>query len=263
MPGLTRADVRPRAIVLTFDNLGEASELGRGTWDRRGQLGQHESVTVTLPRLLEELDALGLTGTFFVEALNCELYPEALQEIADRGHEVGIHGWCHEAWAQLSPERERELLLRAGEAFRSLGLSTQAFRPPGGQPTVATWQLLRELGYLWWSPAVGSEGRDDRPATIAFDWRLVDAYHLMERFAQARVRRGDSRSPLDPAAVGDRMCAELATASGTQVVILHPFLMLDSRWWEGVRRLLALIAQLSEERQAWAGPGGALAKSTT
>jgi peptidoglycan/xylan/chitin deacetylase (PgdA/CDA1 family) len=252
-----------RAIVLTFDNLGEASELERGTWDQRGPLGRHESVTVTLPRLLDELDALGLTGTFFVEALNCELYPRALREIADRGHEVGVHGWSHEAWAELPPERERELLLRAGTAFRSLGLPTQAFRPPGGRPTIATRPLLRELGYVWWSPAVGSEGRGDAPTTVAFDWRFVDAYHLMERFAQARVRRGDSRTPLDPADVGARMCADLATASGTQVVTLHPFLMLDSRWWESVRRLLALIAHLSKERQAWTGPGGALTKSTT
>jgi len=254
-------DGRPCAIVLSFDNLGEASELERGTWDQRVRLGHHESVTVALPRLLDELDALDLVGTFFVEALNCKLYPQALHEIADRGHELGVHGWRHEAWAQLSPERERDLLLRAGRAFRSLGLRTQAFRPPGGQPTVATRPLLRELGYLWWSPAVGSEGLGDGPATIPFDWELVDAYHLMERFAQARVRRGDSRAPLPPAVVGDRLCVDLATASGTQVLILHPFLMLDSLWWESVRGVLALIAQLTRERQAWTGPGGALTEA--
>jgi hypothetical protein len=59
------------------------------------------------------------------------------------------------------------------------------------------------------------------------------------------------------------MCADLAAASGTQVVIFHPFLMLDSLWWESVRRVLGLIAQLSLERRAWAGPGGALAKART
>lgn len=247
-----------RAIVLSFDNLGEASELERGTWDHRTPLGQHESVTVALPRLLDELHALGLVATFFVEALNCELYPQALLEIVDRGHELGVHGWRHEPWAQLSPERERSLMLRAGRAFRSLGLHAHAFRPPGGEPTVATWPLLRELGYRWWSPADGSEGRGARPVTIPFDWELVDAYHLMERFAQARARRKDSRAPLRPPVVAERLCVDLATASGTQVLILHPFLMVDSLWWDGVRRVLALIAQLSRERQAWTGPGGEL-----
>jgi hypothetical protein len=80
-----------RAIILSFDNLGEASELERGTWDHRVALGHHESVTVALPRLLDELDALGLSATFFVEAFNCELYPQALLEIADRRHELAEH----------------------------------------------------------------------------------------------------------------------------------------------------------------------------
>jgi|ERR1700722_311445 len=246
----------PRAIVLSFDNLGEASELERGTWDHRVALGHHESVTVALPRLLDELDALGLFATFFVEALNCELYPRALLEITGRGHELGVHGWRHEAWAELSLERERDLLLRAGSAFASLGLQTRAFRPPGGGSTVGTRSLLRELGYRWWSPAAGCEGQAGSPTMIPFDWELVDAYHLMEHFAQARVRRGDGEAPLAPVMVADRLCADLAAGSGTQVLILHPFLMLDVRWWEGVRRVLALIARLSRERQAWTGPGG-------
>jgi peptidoglycan/xylan/chitin deacetylase (PgdA/CDA1 family) len=253
----------PRAIILSFDNLGEASELERGTWDHRVALGHHESVTVALPRLLDELEAFGLLATFFVEAINCEMYPRALLEIADRGHELGVHGWRHEAWAQLAPERECDLLLRAGGAFGSLGLRTRAFRPPGGESTVATRSLLHELGYSWWSPAAGSQGQAGSPAMIPFDWELVDAYHLMKHFAQARVRRGDGEAPLRPAVVADRLCADLTTGSGTQVLILHPFLMLDARWWEGVRRVLALIAQLSRECRAWTGPGGELMQAGT
>src|SRR5436305_15076495 len=69
----------PRAIVITFDNLGEASELERGTWDAGVELGRHPSVTEALPRLLDELDALGLVTTFSVEAIHCALYPEPLR----------------------------------------------------------------------------------------------------------------------------------------------------------------------------------------
>jgi len=82
----------PGAVVLTFDNLGEASELERGTWPADARLGQHESVRGALPRLLDELDSFGLLATFFVEGINCELYPDAVREIATRGHEVGMHG---------------------------------------------------------------------------------------------------------------------------------------------------------------------------
>src|ERR1035437_7277917 len=59
----------PRALVLTFDNLGEANELERGTWSAGAQLGRHPSVTVALPRLLDELDEREPGGTFFRDAL--------------------------------------------------------------------------------------------------------------------------------------------------------------------------------------------------
>ena len=91
-------DRLPAAIVLTFDNLGEASELERGTWPADARPASHPSVTDVLPRLLDELAAHELTATFFVEALNCELYPNALREIAAKGHEIGMHGWRHEDW---------------------------------------------------------------------------------------------------------------------------------------------------------------------
>jgi peptidoglycan/xylan/chitin deacetylase (PgdA/CDA1 family) len=214
--------------VLTFDNLGEASELERDTWD--GPLGQHESVTVALPRLLDELAMLGLTGTFFVEGLNCELYPDALREIVARGHELGVHGWRHEQWAQLAPERERELLTRSGGAFASLGLEARAFRPPGGEPTAHTGELLRELGYRWWSPEAGHAGG---PPMFPFEWELVDAYYLMERFG----------TPVGATEAVNRMTRRLASGSGAQVVVLHPFLMLEPAWWTGARRVLRAIAE--------------------
>src|ERR1700753_1464906 len=105
-------DGRKRAIVLTFDNLGEASLLQRGTWDPRTPLGEDPSVTTALPRLLDALHESRLAAPVFVEGVNAELTPRALREIAARGHELGAHGWRHEQWGELSaqPRHERELL---------------------------------------------------------------------------------------------------------------------------------------------------------
>ena len=87
----------PGALVLTIDNLGEASALERG--EAFAPTRRDPSVTQALPWLLDELDRHGLTATFFVEAINCELYPDAVAGIAARGHELGHHGWSHEQWA--------------------------------------------------------------------------------------------------------------------------------------------------------------------
>ena len=257
-----------RALVLTFDNLGEASELERGTWPAGEPLGRHPSVLQVLPRLLDELDEHGLTATFFVEAINCELYPDALREIAARGHELGDHGWRHEPWASLPPACERELLERSTDAFAQLGIEIGAFRPPGGELTARTEGWLRDLGYTWCSPAGSGVRAGDGLALVPFDWELVDAYHLMESFAGVRARRGDRAEAMRPEAVAERLSRALSggepaqplTAGGAvQTLILHPFLMLDEEWFQGVRRLLAQLAGLARESRAWVVPGGRFA----
>jgi peptidoglycan/xylan/chitin deacetylase (PgdA/CDA1 family) len=254
-------EARPRAIVLTFDNLGEANALERGTWSADTPLGDDPSVRRALPRLLDALADSGLTATFFVEAINCELNPSALHEIAARGHELGVHGWRHEQWAQLDATAERALLQRSTEAFTQAGIAPRGFRPPGGELTPRTEPLLRRHGYAWVSPVGGEPAVVDGLVSVPFSWELVDAYHLMERFAELRRSRGDDAAPASAATVADRLAAALRDGDdgGLQTVILHPFLMLDEEWLAGVRRLLGLIAELSESGAAWVVPGGVFA----
>jgi hypothetical protein len=83
----------------------------------------------------------------------------------------------------------------------------------------------------------------------------------MERFADLRVRGGDGATPMPPGALADRFAAELDAGGvgGVQTLVLHPFLMLDEEWFRGVRRLLALIAELNRDGRAWVIPGGRFA----
>lgn len=252
-PARLPPDDLPRAIVLTFDNLGEASALERG--HQAAPTGRDPSVTEALPRLLHELDRHGLTATFFVEAINCELYPDAVREIAGRGHELGHHGWSHEQWTGLSPEEERTALARGVEAFGALGLRPRGFRPPGGALTECTPALLRELGFDWCSPAGGDPHVESGLAYVPFDWELVDAYYLMDAFASLRASRGDSETAVPPPALAARLQSRLDAATGPHTLILHPFLMLDHAWAAGVSRLLEWVAA----QRTRAVPGGVFA----
>jgi hypothetical protein len=255
-----------RPILLSFDNLGEASELERGTWPSGRELGRHPSVLEALPRLLDELERHRLSGTFFVEAINCELYPEALREIAARGHELGAHGWRHEDWAGLTPEREREALQRSARAFAELGLPVTGFRPPGGTLLPTSLASLQASGFTWCSPAGGPHGMRNAIVTLPFEWELVDAYHLMKRFGPLRRERGDRTEGKTPGELASHLSAILNGGAsrggdaGVQTLILHPFLMLDEAWWRGVRELLALLGARGADGSGWVGPGGALAK---
>jgi peptidoglycan/xylan/chitin deacetylase (PgdA/CDA1 family) len=250
-------------IVLTFDNLGEASELERGTWTAGQPLGRHPSVTIALPRLLDELGALGLRATFFVEGINAELNPEAVREIVARGHELGAHGWRHEHWSELGHDRELELLDRIGDGFGTLGVRARGFRPPGGMLSGGSSQLLIEHGYDWCSPASGTFRIDgDGLAYLPFEWEAVDAYHLMSRFASLRVTRGHGSASFSASDTATFLREALVSPEPSEkVLILHPFLMVGAEWWEYAKRLLRTIAQLSQAGEAWVGPGGTFVDS--
>jgi peptidoglycan/xylan/chitin deacetylase (PgdA/CDA1 family) len=220
-------------------------------------------VTEALPWLLGVLDREGLTATFFVEAINCELYPEALRAIDARGHELGMHGWRHEEWGRLSSDRERSLLERCSRAFGSLGLSANGFRPPGGELTASSVELLRSVGVRWCSPEGGEFGVRDGLAWVPFEWGLVDAYYLMESFADLRVPRGDSHGVMPAETLAARFRGAVRSVARDRrraTLILHPFLMLDAAWRDGVGELLAEIGALARAGDLWVGPGGELAR---
>jgi peptidoglycan/xylan/chitin deacetylase (PgdA/CDA1 family) len=268
-----RGEARGR-LALTFDNLGEASELERGTWPNDRPLGEHPSATVALPRLLDELDVHGITATFFLEAINCEIYPDAVREIAARGHEIGHHGWRHETWARLDARDEHETLERGRRAFDELGVRVRGFRPPGGELTSHSPELLRESNIDWCSPATvpgaGVAARTNRPfdwsglTYLPFDWSAVDAYQLTPRFEGRRRERGDppqARSPVEVLRLFSAQVDEVVAGSAPEVLVMHPFLMVEDEWWECVQELLAKIGALMRDGGLRAGPGARFAAS--
>jgi peptidoglycan/xylan/chitin deacetylase (PgdA/CDA1 family) len=203
---------------ITFDNLGEVAALHRGEFPEGEPLGRHTSVTVQLPRVLALLEETGLRATFFVEGLNTELYPEALASIAAAGHEVALHGWCHEQWRELGADEEAELVARGVRALDDLGLRPVGFRPPGGSLNGGTLRLLREHGFTYCSPAGDAVGTREGMTIRPFAWPLVDAYHYLPRFAELR----GSETPNTPAHFAGVLQDALRSRYST--VVFHPFL---------------------------------------
>jgi peptidoglycan/xylan/chitin deacetylase (PgdA/CDA1 family) len=229
-------------LALTFDNLGEAADLERGLWPADRPLGHHPSVVEVLPRLLGELDDLGLRATFCVEGINAELYPGALCEIAARGHEIALHGWRHERWDELADEREEVLLRRGRDALAALGIAVRGFRPPGGEPGPRTRDRLAALGFGWISAARAAAASP--LAEVPFAWPLVDAWYRLPSF---------TAHPLDAQAAADRLLAELA-APPAPALVLHPFLMTGDDF-AAARRVLGRVRELGGSRPVAASTG--------
>ena len=70
-------------------------------------------------RILDELDAHGVVGTFFVLGWVAEVYPELVAEVASRGHEIASHGYSHTLVYQMSPEEFRDDIRRASDAIHA------------------------------------------------------------------------------------------------------------------------------------------------
>ena len=223
-------DARRAAVTVTFDNLGEAADLERGLWPEGDPLGQHFSVKRMLPRILGMLGGLGLRATFFVEGLNAELYPEALLEVADSGHEIGYHGWRHEYWPDLSPSDEARLLERGIDKMDELGIRPRGFRPPG---------FLGDL------------------VVMPFEWRLVDAYYYLPRFGDLRKSATGSHDPMSPARFRETLSSALQGVvrdGGHLTLLFHPFLEEQEDRFEIMRGALEEVGDLVQDGVVWCAP---------
>ena len=251
------SDARRAVVSVTFDNLGEAADLERGLWPESEPLGRHFSVRRMLPRILSMLDELGLRATFFVEGLNAELYPEALLEIAESGHELGYHGWRHEDWPNLGPSEEARLLERGVHRMHELGVGPHGFRPPGGRLTPSSPKLLEDLGFTYCSPAGLGIGFLGELVVLPFEWRLLDAYYYLPRFGALRKSATGSSEPLSPVCFREMLSSALRGVvrdGGHLALVFHPFLEEQEHRFEIMRGALEELGDLAEDGVAWCAP---------
>ena len=109
--GMSRA-----AVSVTFDNLGEASDLERGWWPEDEPLGRHFSVTLRAPARARGARRGGAARDLLRRGHQRRVYPETLTDLDARGHEVACHGWRHERWTHSVPSTSASLLARARPA---------------------------------------------------------------------------------------------------------------------------------------------------
>jgi hypothetical protein len=241
------------AISLTFDNLGEAAELEMGLREAGdgSELGNHHSVEVSLPIVLEELSGAGLEATFFVEGLNAELYPGPLARIAELGHEVAFHAWRHEEWAGLGAEAEAANLDRGLAAMDAIDLRPAGFRPPGGRIGKGTAKLLRERGLGYCSPA-GSTAGAGEVVMLPFAWPDVDAFHILPTFEDLREHVTGSGEAGGPDAVRETLIASVERTladGGHLALVLHTWLI--EAEYDAVAAILARVRAAADAGEAW------------
>jgi peptidoglycan/xylan/chitin deacetylase (PgdA/CDA1 family) len=112
------------------------------------------------PQFLDLLDRLGVQATFFLLCDQVRRAPWLVGEIADAGHEIGVHGWDHRCLLRKPPIRTHRELEVTRDLLEDLsGTRPRWFRAPYGVFSTASLCSARLLGL---APVLWS--------TWGFDW---------------------------------------------------------------------------------------------
>lgn len=117
--------------------------------------------------LLEGLEERGVRATFFLCGYRVEQFPRLAAQIAQQGHEIGLHGDSHRFFTQMSPQEICKDLTAAREKLlAATGCEPTLLRPPGGLYDL---QRLKEtscadLPVILWSVDPRDWCTDDRQA---------------------------------------------------------------------------------------------------
>ena len=196
------AMVDARRLCLTFDNLGQARRVFEG----RASLPDENApeVSVAYPNILRLLSDLGLSATFFVEGWSAFHFPKVLETIQEAGHEVGLHGWIHEKFSDLTRARALQYINDGTTALRRAGIAPVGFRAPGGVRGPFAADILKELGYFYDSSVEddfretctiddddhGGDGLRQLPnglVNVPWRWSMIDATHYLLSTSGFRV----------------------------------------------------------------------------
>lgn len=218
------------SLSLTFDFDAESLWLANGPRHKYLpgvlSLGKY-GAKVGVPRILELLAQEEVQGTFFVPGWTAEQYPHVVESILAAGHEVGHHGYTHDAPDPIDPamvERELDMGLAALETL--FGVRPVGYRAPDGVSSELSLRLLTERGFLYNSSfkdddvpyrhilADGSPGPVELPEQPELDdWA----------FGSVSMREAKVLFPKETVlSIWQDSLRELHARGGAATVVMHP-----------------------------------------
>jgi peptidoglycan-N-acetylglucosamine deacetylase len=136
----------------------------------RGEFGAR----VGAPRILDLLKKYDIHATWFIPGHTAETFPDICKRVFSEGHEIGYHGYAHEA--DPSPEQEVHILELATNAIRKVtGRNPVGYRFPGLDLTDHTVRTLIDRGFIYDSSLMGEDFHPYR-VRIGDQWSLTGPY---------------------------------------------------------------------------------------
>lgn len=121
-------------------------------------------------KLLEILEEFDIKTTFFLTGFWIENYPQKVEEIAEKGHEVENHSYSHSHMSNFSKNQIEEDVKKVHEQIEEItGKEPQLFRPPFGDYNNRLIETLEEMDYypIQWS-------------IDSLDWQAPDYEYIVD-----------------------------------------------------------------------------------
>ena len=133
------------------ENLRRACTLEKwGNFDLRINYG--------LEKLLYLFEKKNISATFYVVGCIAEKCPQTVTKIAEKGHELAIHGYYHKLLHELTEDEFKNDTLRCKNLVEDLsGNTAQGFRAPAFSITDSALDALAEMGFKYDSSFISSE----------------------------------------------------------------------------------------------------------
>lgn len=199
------------SVCLTFDFDAISIWVGPKKTRSPNLISRGEFGEVGADRLVDLLADAGVPSTWFVPGHTIDTYPAVCERIAASGHEIGYHGYCHEApSSRRDGADELAILTKAVDRIERLtGRPPVGHRLPGGNLGERWIAMLLDHGFSYdssmaphdYAPTwvrTGDIARTDdgyhfgAPVDLVelpFDWSLDDwPYFSVEAGAQEGLR---------------------------------------------------------------------------
>jgi polysaccharide deacetylase family protein (PEP-CTERM system associated) len=142
---------RPKIVLgVDFEDWQQlvCQHIGIAGWDRA-----HACFERQAQALLDLLDELGVSATFFLLGMTAKNYPGLVEAIAEHGHEPASHGYTHKRVPTQTAAEFRDDLRRSIDLIGSLaGRRPLGYRAPAfsiDRRTPWAWEALADLGFLY------------------------------------------------------------------------------------------------------------------
>ncbi|MDB5402616.1 MAG: pgdA 2 [Rhodopila sp.] len=102
---------------------------------------------VGAPRLVELFRRFGIKTTWFIPGHSIETLPEQMRQVAEAGHEIGVHGYSHENPIAMTAAQEEEVLDKCIDLVTNLsGKRPAGYVAPWWEFSPITNELLLKKG---------------------------------------------------------------------------------------------------------------------